>query len=91
MATAKATIKNINGIHCRPSAVIIGQSKKYSGSIKISSINGETDLKSVIGLIGLGLEIGHEITIDVSGEDEDTFAQKLIDLFETEFDFPERE
>ena len=91
MATVKAIIANINGIHCRPSAVIIGQSKKYSGTVIVSSVNGETDLKSVIGLIGLGLEQGFEITITVTGDDDQEFAKKLLDLFQTKFDFPERE
>ena len=90
MAKATARIANVNGIHCRPSAVIIGKAKGYEGSIRVSSKNGETDLVSVIGLIGLGLEHEHEVEIEVIGENEDETLKKLVDLFETEFDFPER-
>ena len=90
MAKATARIANVNGIHCRPSAVIIGKTKGFDGTIKVSCKNGETDLASVIGLIGLGLEYEHEVNIEVEGENEEEFLKKLVDLFETEFDFPER-
>ena len=90
MAKRKAKVVNSNGIHCRPSAVIVGKAKNYNGSIKVSSNNCEADLKSVIGLIGLGLEVDTEIDIEVNGPDEESFADKLVELFETHFDFPPR-
>ena len=91
MAKAKAVIKNQNGIHCRPSAVIIGHSKEYSGSIKLTSGQGETDLRSVLGLVGLGLEHGKEVELEVEGDDAESFCQSLVELFETEFDYPDKE
>jgi phosphotransferase system HPr-like phosphotransfer protein len=36
----------------------------------------------------LGLEKGAEVSIQVSGPDEEAFCNKLVELFETHFDFP---
>ena len=36
----------------------------------------------------LGLEQGAEVTIQVTGPDEEQYALKLAELFETHFDFP---
>ncbi len=47
-----------------------------------------TDLRSVIGLIGLGLTQGLEVTIHVDGPDETAMADSLYELFERRFDFP---
>ena len=52
---------------------------------------GETDLRSVLGLVGLGLEQGKEVELEVEGEDAEKFCQSLVELFETEFDYPDKE
>lgn len=90
MIVKKATIKNSAGIHCRPSALIIKSAANYAGKIAVQSSHGTCDLRSVLDLISMGLEKGARITVSVNGPDEEAFCQKLIDLFETEFDFPPR-
>ena len=91
MIEKKATVKNGAGIHCRPSAVIIKAVAGYAGKIFIDSPDhGSCDLRSVLDLITLGLEKGARLTIRVTGPDEEAMAQKLVELFETVFDFPPR-
>jgi phosphocarrier protein len=91
MVEKTATIKNANGIHCRPSAVIIKEAQDYGGEIRVTAASGEADLRSVISLLCLGLSEGTCITIRVSGPNEETFCARLVELFETPFDFPPRE
>ncbi len=86
-----ATIRNGQGIHCRPSAVIMKEAQKYGGTIRVLGENGECDCSSVIELLSLGLEKGAQIRIQCEGEDEESFCKKLVALFETEFDFPPRD
>ncbi|QBG49134.1 HPr family phosphocarrier protein [Verrucomicrobia bacterium S94] len=88
MFEAKATIKNEAGIHCRPSAILVKEGSAYPGRILVTAPSGSCDLTSALECIMLGLEKGTEITIQVSGPDEEAFARKLVELFETHFDFP---
>jgi hypothetical protein len=44
----------------------------------------------VMSLLALGLHQGTDLTIRVSGPDEQTFCRKLVELFQTHFDFPPR-
>ncbi len=88
MIEKSATIRNEQGIHCRPSAVILKEISGYDGEILILSSEGTSDLKSVMGLMALGLHEGAEIQIQVTGPDEEAMASKLVELFQTEFDFP---
>lgn len=90
MYRTKATIQNEAGIHCRPSAVLVKEACTYPGTIMVSADSGRCDLKSALELIMLGLEQGAEVTIEVSGPEEEQYAKKLADLFETHFDFPPR-
>jgi hypothetical protein len=43
-----------------------------------------------MSIIALGLEAGTEIIIRVEGPDEEDQCRRLVELFETEFDFPQR-
>ena len=85
----KATIRNKAGIHCRPSAILVKEGSEYPGEILVTAPSGSCTLKSALELIMLGLEEGTEISIQVSGPEEEEFAQKLKELFETHFDFPQ--
>ncbi|MDF7824040.1 HPr family phosphocarrier protein [Pontiellaceae bacterium B12227] len=88
MFEAKAVIKNEAGIHCRPSAILVKEGSSYEGKILVTAPSGSCDLTSALECIMLGMEQGTEVTIKVTGPDEEAYARKLADLFETHFDFP---
>ncbi len=88
MVERTATVKNANGIHCRPSAEIVKHLKPYTGAVTVDSKNGQADLRSVLGLVSLGLEESFEVTIKVDGPDEATVCDDLVGLFERVYDFP---
>jgi len=90
MVELKATIQNVQGIHCRPSAVIVKYVADYTGDIRVRGEKGETSLRSILELMTLELFPGSELTIQVSGPGEETFCMDLVALFETHFDFPPR-
>lgn len=85
-----AIIRNSAGIHCRPSACIVKATASYPGEITVTSPAGSCDPRSIMALIGLGLEPGTSITIRVEGPDEEEQCRRLVALFETHFDFPHR-
>lgn len=90
MITKKATVQNAHGIHCRPSAEIIKAVKGLDCEILVSGNGQESDLRSVIGLVGMGLEPGADVEIQVNGNGEADVADQLVALFEKHFDFPPR-
>jgi len=91
MIEMSATIKNANGIHCRPSAVIAKEAIQFKGDIKVISGNITCDPRSVMALITLGLHEGAQVKIQITGPDEKAFCRKMVKLFETHYDFPPRE
>ena len=88
MIEKRATIRNGQGIHCRPSAKIVTEASRWGCDIRVISDGGEADLRSLLALVSLGLQAGSVITIRVVGEDEAVVCDKFVELFETEFDFP---
>ncbi len=90
MFKTKAVVQNEAGIHCRPSAILVKEGSAYAGKILVTAESGSCDLTSALECIMLGLEPGAEVTIQVTGPDEEAFGKKLAELFETHFDFPPR-
>ncbi len=88
MFTKIATIHNELGIHVRPSGLIIQETRSYSGVITLKSKGLEMQLNSIMDLLALGLVNGDEVEISVNGVDEESYCQKLVDLFQYDFDFP---
>ncbi|OGV41524.1 MAG: hypothetical protein A2X46_02480 [Lentisphaerae bacterium GWF2_57_35] len=90
MIERSAIVQNAQGIHCRPSAVIIKEFQHYPGDILVAFNEHSCNLQSVMGLLALGLHKDCKVTIRVSGPDEETSCNRIVELFETEFDFPPR-
>lgn len=88
MIEKQATIRNGQGIHCRPSAKIVTEASRWSCEIRVISEAGDADLHSLLALVSLGLQAGSVIRIRVTGVDEEAACDRFVALFETEFDFP---
>lgn len=88
MIERSATIRNGQGIHCRPSAKIVTEASHHSATIRVLSETGEADLKSLLALVSLGLQEGAVVRIQVIGGDEAAICDRIVELFETQFDFP---
>lgn len=85
------TVKVINkaGIHCRPSSVILMAVQEFPGcKFKIKTKNGDSDLTSMISLISLGIACEEQVTVEVSGPDEEAACEKIAGFFAYNFDFP---
>lgn len=88
---ATAVIRNNAGIHCRPSAVIVKEARSFNAEIEVRLSRGDkANPCSAIELLTLGLDQGTEIEIEAKGPDAETCCRRLVELFETEFDFPPR-
>ena len=86
------TIRNKAGIHCRPSSVILNTITKEFPDHRFEVISDgvPTELNSILALISLGLSCGTQVVLQVEGADEEKAVQRIGDLFEYEFDFPEK-
>lgn len=86
------TIRNKAGIHCRPSSVILNTiSKEFPDHrFEVIADGASTELNSILALISLGLSCGTQVVVRVEGADEENALKRIGDLFEYEFDFPEK-
>ena len=88
MQIKHAIVANAQGIHCRPSALIVKEFQGYPGKIRISNDHGSCDVSSVMQLLSLEMHQGSKVKIEVMGGNEAAVADRLVELFQTHFDFP---
>ncbi len=89
MTEIQTTVENEAGIHCRPSSEILLKRQKFANcEISVLTLKGNTDLNSILSLIGLGLAKGDQVTVKAHGEEEENACRTIADLFAFHFDFP---
>jgi phosphocarrier protein len=71
MAEKTFTVTAETGIHARPATVLVQTASKYDADVNLE-YNGKTvNLKSIMGVMSLGIPQGSQIKIIASGGDAD--------------------
>ncbi|MFB9757059.1 phosphocarrier protein HPr [Ectobacillus funiculus] len=70
MAELKVKVTSDSGIHARPATVLVQSASKFESNVELH-YNGKTvNLKSIMGVMALGIPQGAEIAITAEGSDE---------------------
>ena len=85
MKSATYTITNKMGIHARPAADIAKLVGKQKSDVTVATATKKANGKSVLMLTTLGAKNGTEVTLTVSGEDEEEVFTQLDDMFKNHF------
>lgn len=80
MTTKTVTIQNTVGLHARPATFFIQKANSFKSTVMIEKGNRRANAKSLLGVLSLGIEKGHDITIRAEGVDEAAAVEGLADL-----------
>ncbi len=73
------TIQSDTGIHARPATLLVNKAGQYESHVELH-YNGKTvNLKSIMGVMSLGVPKGAEIRITVDGNDEDQALEGIAE------------
>lgn len=70
-------IKVGSSIEARPAALLVQTASKYLSSIKIKVEDKTVNVKSIMGMISIGILDGQDVTLIVEGQDEKVAAKEL--------------
>ncbi|MBX5445818.1 HPr family phosphocarrier protein [Sphaerobacter sp.] len=89
MTEARLTIANPVGLHARPAALFVRTAASFQSAVRVRNLTRdperEADAKSILSLMTLGVEHGHEILIRADGPDEEAAIATLRELVESNF------
>ncbi|WAA13216.1 phosphocarrier protein HPr [Fervidibacillus halotolerans] len=72
------------GIHARPATLLVQTAGKFDSEIQLEYKDKKVNLKSIMGVMSLGIGKDAEIKIIAEGSDEESAMKAIADLMEKE-------
>ncbi len=73
-----------SGIHARPATLLVQAAGKFDSEINLTFKEKKVNLKSIMGVMSLGIAQGAEITITAEGSDEKEAIATLTETLKNE-------
>ena len=84
MKEIKVLVIDPVGLHARPATVAVNSASKFKCDVKVSFKERSVNMKSIMGVMSLGIPTQSEIVISCEGEDEDTAITSIEDILRTQ-------
>lgn len=65
------TITADTGVHARPATLLVNKAGQFESEVEISYNEKSVNLKSIMGVMSLGIPKGAEVKISATGSDEE--------------------
>lgn len=72
------------GIHARPATLLVQTASKFGADITLSYEGKDVNLKSIMGVMSLGVGQGADVTISATGDDEADAIAAIEDTMKKE-------
>ncbi len=72
------------GLHARPATVAVNAASKFKSEVKIGFNGKVVNMKSIMGVMSLGIPTQSEITISCDGEDEEEAIKQIEDILKAQ-------
>lgn len=82
---ASVIIKNKAGLHARPASLLVQTAAKFWAAITLQKDDRETNAKSILGVMGLGVCGGDKVVIKAEGSDAQAAISALVELIKQGF------
>lgn len=88
--SSEVKIRNVLGLHARPSAIFVQTASRFESEITIHNNSNEpVNGKSILGLLMLAAGYGSTLKISAIGPDADKAINSLVTLVESDPEFNE--
>jgi phosphocarrier protein HPr len=80
MVTKEVIVKSATGLHARPATLLVKKASLYKSDISIEHNGKKANVKSLIGVLSLGVTKNSKIILTASGDDETLAAEEMVKL-----------
>ncbi len=68
------------GLHARPTTLLVNEASKFAAESKIIVDGKEANLKSIMGVMSLGIANGAEFAIETEGSDAEAAMEAIANV-----------
>lgn len=80
MAEKTFTITAETGVHARPATLLVNKASQYSSELELHYQEKAVNLKSIMGVMSLGIPQGADIKVSATGNDEENALAGISEL-----------
>jgi phosphocarrier protein HPr len=84
MAEKQFKVISETGIHARPATLLVQTASKFDSEITLEYKGKKVNLKSIMGVMSLGVGQGADITITAEGSDQEEALRSLEETMKKE-------
>ena len=83
MISKEVLVKNSTGLHARPATLLVKKASSFKSDISLEFNGKKANVKSLIGVLSLGVSKDATVKVTASGDDETLAAEEIAKLIET--------
>lgn len=83
MITKEVVVKSSTGLHARPATLLVKKASSFKSDVSIEFNGKKANVKSLIGVLSLGVTSGATVKVIVSGDDETLALEEISKLIES--------
>lgn len=84
MVEKQYTISASEGLHARPTSQLVGSLAPFSSEITLIYNGKSVNMKSILGVMSLGVASGSTVTVQAEGADENEAIAKIDEVMKSE-------
>lgn len=84
MTTKEFEITSEVGLHARPATLLVQEASRYASEVELEHNDKKVNVKSIMGVMSLGLSKGSAFKMITSGHDEEEAMAGIEALFTKE-------
>ncbi|WP_123054026.1 HPr family phosphocarrier protein [Clostridium sp. JN-1] len=80
MVSKEVIVKSSTGLHARPATLLVKKASSFKSDVSIEFDGKKANVKSLIGVLSLGVTKNATITVSASGDDESLALEEVVKL-----------
>lgn len=83
MVTKEVLVKNSTGLHARPATLLVKKASSFKSDVSIEFNGRKANVKSLIGVLSLGVTKNSTVKVIASGDDENLAVEEVVKLIDS--------
>jgi len=83
LVTKEVLVKNATGLHARPATLLVKKASSFKSDVSIEFNGRKANVKSLIGVLSLGVTKNSTVNVIASGDDENLAVEEIVKLIES--------
>ena len=80
MVSKEVMVNNSKGLHARPATLLVRKAASFKSDIGIEYMGKRANIKSLIGILSLGVGPNNIVNVIVNGDDEKLALEGIVNL-----------